>query len=618
MKIYSKFFLSTSAALLILAMCFIESKCFAQEKSFNTYRIGRLAKYAFKNENYYAAIELFKKRLEGDATATESNWYIAESYFALRQYGHAIPYYQKTYQNEKDNPTSDVKLKYGMALKMTAQYEEAKFMFLDFIKNCKGNKLNAYQQRIKKEIADCNFALEAKNDTSKFIAIPLDSNVNSANSDFAPCIYKEQLVFSSLPADSAISIDENNPEYVRLFLASKNKSGAWERHEFAEGPFNTQPTHTGNASFSSDGKKFYFTRCQIDEKNRMICAIYVSEKRANKWQEPIKLSEDINKPGYTNTQPYSVQIKKEEVLFFISDRPGGMGGKDIYAITYKAGRFSDLRNLGNKINTTGNEASPFYDAVNQILYFSSDGWKGYGGLDIYKAKGNLAKWKDAQNAGRPFNSATDDYYFVLDGNKNEGYFVSNRPQGRNKTGCCDDIYSFKPNTEKIINTSIENESISKNFQRDSTVIQNADTDRVDFSAITEIKKIKTSTTYTLNKIYFNYKEFNFMEEGKEELDKLYALLMQHPSYIIELSAHTDNRGSELYNLNLSQKRAESVKKYLVSKGIPEKRLFAKGYGENLPVADNENLDGSDYPEGRMKNRRTEFRILFSDEEESIK
>ena len=109
-----------------------------------------------------------------------------------------------------------------------------------------------------------------------------------------------------------------------------------------------------------------------------------------------------------------------------------------------------------------------------------------------------------------------------------------------------------------------------------------------------------------------------MEEGKEELDKLYALLMQHPSYIIELSAHTDSRGSDLYNLNLSQKRAESVKKYLVSKGIPEKRLLAKGYGENLPVADNENSDGSDYPEGRMKNRRTEFRILFSDEEESIK
>jgi hypothetical protein len=405
------------------------------------------------------------------------------------------------------------------------------------------------------------------------------------------------------------------------------------------------------------------------------CAIYMSERSGATWIEGKKLNEEINLKGSTNTQPYLAKNNVgQEVLYFVSNREGGKGGNDIWlSVMNKKGEFGTPRNLGSKVNTDRDEVTPFYDTPTGTLYFSSNGWISMGGADIYKTQSDASgKFTNrAENLGAPFNSACDDNYFRPGRSGEEGYLVSNRPgiySVRGKT-CCYDIFSYKydrrvfvavrgqvideatqqPIAGAAVNLALRSDNLT---EADVTIANDTSktNDPYFFNLKTEklyklsafkdgyftasqsfttkglvksdtlevniyLKKLEKNKAYRLNNIYYDFDKSDLRAESKGTLDTLYNLLVENPTIIIELSSHTDVRGSDVYNLNLSQKRAESCVNYLINeKKVPSNRITAKGYGETKVLEDCAKYpdcpadQSSDCP-CHQNNRRTEFKII---------
>jgi outer membrane protein OmpA-like peptidoglycan-associated protein len=310
--------------------------------------------------------------------------------------------------------------------------------------------------------------------------------------------------------------------------------------------------------------------------------------------------------------------------------------------------------------------TPFFDNETRTLYFSSKGHPGLGGFDVYKALGDGKKWTSAENLGVPINSGADDIYYTISKNREEGFVVSNRKGGnalKNET-CCDDIYSYKytqyihVSIKGVVYTPVDGgrktledatlELYSKDkLTGEKFLIKSIKSDpkgNYDFKLeagydyqimVSKDGYLSNSYDFTTRDIMFSqvlekdipleaipkepikipnvqyeFDKSDLLASSKTALDTTILRLMQdNPQIIVEIASHTDSKGNDQYNMKLSQKRAESVVNYLVSKGIKPERLKAKGYGETKPVAPNENSDGSDNPEGRALNRRTDFRII---------
>ena len=324
--------------------------------------------------------------------------------------------------------------------------------------------------------------------------------------------------------------------------------------------------------------------------------------------------------------------------------------------------FKKPRNLGGRINGVGDEITPYYNNKTKTLYYSTDSKPNIGGLDVYSATGEKNKWLDSKHLGIPINSEADDVDFVLLQSGKGGYFVSNRLGGNSlhHSTCCDDIYSFTFNNfiqisvagnildestgdcvagpiklnvyivdgeDKFLSEQITVPDcdykvfLSPGFIYELEPVQegyftgSATVSTVDIVKSTDLEQdiyIKPHPTEPIVLESINY-EFNSAKLTKASISILDSTLLvimhENPGLIIEILSHTDSKGTDSYNMTLSQQRAESVVKYLLSHGISEARLQAQGYGETKPIASNENPDGSDNPEGRRKNRRTEFRIV---------
>ncbi|MEZ5067259.1 MAG: hypothetical protein R2847_01655 [Bacteroidia bacterium] len=238
---------------------------------------------------------------------------------------------------------------------------------------------------------------------------------------------------------------------MRKIYVAVRDSDEWKDEGELPGFYNVPGQHTLNGVYSQDKLRFYFTRCKRNNRNKVICAIYVSFFNNGTWTEPVSLGTEVNNPKYTSTQPaIGMNSKKrgEEIIYFVSDKEGGKGGMDIWYTSFdnKTKTYKVPVNAGSKINTPGDEVSPFIDPKTQTLYFSSDGWQGIGGLDIFKTNGEMKKWTQPVNMGVPINSNYDDLYFVVaPSNQDNGLLVSNRPvieNGVNRGSCCDDIFEY--------------------------------------------------------------------------------------------------------------------------------------------------------------------------------
>ena len=328
------------------------------------------------------------------------------------------------------------------------------------------------------------------------------------------------------------------------------------------------------------------------------------------------------------------------------------------------------KNCGKNINTVGTDVTPFYDNETKQIYFSSDGHPGLGGLDIFHTTGQLNKWVAPTNMGYPINDKEDDLDFALSPSQEEGFFVSNRPGGTSLKSetCCDDLYHFYYTRyiKIFVSGNIFEESDStgqdqKNIENATVTVFLVDTasgERMEIKKafsnesgeymvkleqgnqyIMQMSKegyfhqdvpfstetIEKSDTFKLGdlwlgkipdepivikNVYYPFDKAHLTPETQTVIDTtIYQILMENMELVVEISSHTDSKGSDSYNQSLSQKRAESVVNYLIKKGISKDRLVPKGYGESAPLVANENEDGSDNEENRAKNRRTEFKVI---------
>jgi outer membrane protein OmpA-like peptidoglycan-associated protein len=398
----------------------------------------------------------------------------------------------------------------------------------------------------------------------------------------------------------------------------------------------------------------YLTRWTIKGTEKKT-AIYTSRKNGKGWDEPVMLDESINVPGSNTQQPFVAG----NIIYYASDRLGSLGGFDIwYATLDAAGTPSNPQNLGSVINTKYDEQAPYYHQASNTLVYSSNGRIGMGGYDFFYSNGPSSKWGEPINFGYPVNSVKDDIYFTSQGTARNIleniYFSSDR-----SAECCLELFSLKkvkPMTQvsglvvscngntpisgatvNIIDTISNKTLFTKVTGADGKYL-------VEMDEVIPLKAVATAQGYlpnavhftkpaidnivlnnpticlfdapktddgtvTVDNIYYDFNKATLREESFPVLDQLVSMMNENKNMNLEIGAHTDSKGTDAYNVKLSDARAKSVVDYLIEHGITADRLVSKGYGESKPIADNTNADGSDNPDGRQKNRRTEFKIL---------
>jgi len=633
---------------------------------------------ALKAGDYYTAVDFLEQYCRYKPENFKMALKLADAYRLSRDYVNAEEWYKKVYES---NPEDYVYVLFylGQMEKANGKYKDASGTFTKFYKAIKGDEgAKDFKILVSNELKGCDLAKILMDSIPLNVNIThLDTTINRPYVEMSPLPLGDSvLLYASLKADKSVYYDVDDDSVkrpVRKFYYAQKNSGIWKASGEMPGPFNLEEVNTCNGAYSPDGKRFYFSRCQKDAKDKMRCSIYVSHLKDGQWQEPEKLDESINLKGYSSTQPaVGTESKKgRDVLYFVSDREeGGRGGWDIWYSLYNPSRniYTEPRNLGPKINSKGDEMTPYYDNATHTLYYSSSGLPGLGGLDIFKSTGEMSTWVASENIGYPINSSADDLYFVQGNSKDQGFFVSNRRGTvalRHPT-CCDDIFSFK--FLEYLNLAVagkvtqQSDSAAGNSIPDAVVTLYlidkdlkepvfASSDITDangnyFMQLNQGKDYKivaskegylsTPANFTtknihisdtlirnlelplipkekpirLENIYYDFNSAELTPAAKASIDTtLYVVMVENPELIIELSSHTDSIGSDNYNLTLSQKRAESVVRYLISKNIPKERLVARGYGETRPIAPNSKPDRSDNPEGRQLNRRTEFAVI---------
>lgn len=675
----------------ILILSIISISVFSQPtknlKHLSANQSKKMAKSAEKYGDIYSAIDFYEKYCNSKTDDFDALYTLAELYRKSRDYSKAKKAYLSLYNAFPEN--------YPKALYYVAQiqksegdYKNAKDNFEKFRKE---HRIDDFKKLIKNDIEGCELAIELIENKVNSEITHLDTSINKAYIEFSPIpINDNKLIYASLKSDTLIYFNiENNSKPTRKFYTAELINNKWIGGKELQGPFNLENIHTGNGAFSQDGLRFYFTKCETDWQNKVKCSIWLSIKKNDEWLEPYKLEHGINDPLYSSTQPSVGKDSKKgyEILYFVSDRPDGKGGLDIwYAIhDIEKNLFKEPKNLGSKINTEGDELTPYYDQSKFTLYFSSNGWPNIGNLDIFSSTGEQTKWSKPTNLGFPLNSGYDDIYYVPTKNRKEAFFTSNRTGSiaLKNPNCCDDIYSIKYldlylvkiqglvyqiNDEK---SKIDDNFIMKNLADSSAVLLYviddednetllASIDSTDISgefnfeldrgknykivatkdgyynkqttfSTKDIPKTKENFTIPslglkkiskkpmiIDNIYYEFSKATLTPEAMTTIDTtIFILLNETPEIIVEISSHTDSVSSEEFNIKLSQKRAESVVNYLIAKGIEKERLIAKGYGESQPIAPNSKPNGADNPEGRARNRRTEFKVIGSSNQYSI-
>ena len=310
-----------------------------------------------------------------------------------------------------------------------------------------------------------------KGDTLPIKVKLLSGRVNTPFSEYNPILLPDSsFYFTSLR-------NESDEDFENLFQAywsmkvykSQLTAGGYSKPIPLPIAINNRRYFTSNFTFNKQKNHIFFTRCQRLVDTELKCELWESKSKHGNWQAPTMLTRRINLPGCNTTQPFLVEYENYQVLYFVSDRPKGYGGMDIWYTVIKDGRCEDPVNLGSNINTSGNEITPFYDSETKTLYFSSNHHLGIGGYDIFQSKGAMSQWEPPANMGVPINSEQHEYYFTVNGFDRGGYFSSNRvqPNAQPEDSCCYDIYSYqwlhtkeaKPETVTPADTVIEEENL---------------------------------------------------------------------------------------------------------------------------------------------------------------
>lgn len=686
----------------------------------------RANKY-FNSFSYQQAIDLYESIWQKDSLNEKVIKQLATSYRLINNTKQSELWYAKLVKSQL--ATSDDYLHYARALQSNKKYKQAKIWL---------NKYKNSRPESEQKAMDLELILDLRKDSLRYSVKPISAN--SEESDFGAAFYKNEVVFSSAKKKASLikrNHKWNNQNYLRLYKSAIENNGDLKNASLFSGKLETN-YHDGPVCFSADGKEMFLTRNHVSNSKRakrnkegvVSIKLYHSVMNKDQWSTPHLLS--FNMEGYSTGHPaLSADGKK---LYFISDRPNGFGGTDLYVSTKTKSGWSNPKNLGNKINTPENEMFPFI-GENGILYFASKGHLGLGGLDLYSI--DLKNEKAIPvNMGYPINTSKDDFGLIL--KKGNGYFASNRLKGESY----DDIYHFKivsrlikgevfnsetneilgnskvslinsngdilasnktkedgkfqflisdlenyqiksekdnfvnglelititdlnnstefyqsvyqsPNNKlslealivykedrspvkdvklsitnistnetvehisnidgKIFGSILRNQNYNFNYKKEGILAKSANVSTFNRKGNVvyveeEVEKIQVGKVFVLDNIFYDLNKSNIRPDAAVELDKLVLIMKENPNLKIELSSHTDSRGSDAYNMSLSNRRAKQAVEYIVSKGISSDRMKAKGYGETKLI--NRCANGVKCSKAEHQaNRRTEVKIL---------
>jgi outer membrane protein OmpA-like peptidoglycan-associated protein/tetratricopeptide (TPR) repeat protein len=619
----------------------------------------RKAKREIRVYDYSSAITLLKKIVDQNnpKTIRQATLLLAECYRKKNNFAESRTWYGKVLEQEHPDPLSY--LYFAMSLQSTGEYNKAKTYFLKFDslvpKDPRGKIYASYCDSIK--------IWEKKGPFYDVTNVP---GINGPTSDFGPSFYGNKLCFTSdrfLNNKQRPIYGWTGNNYLKIFFADfKEPTNLFQG--FGEpvstgGKLKTK-FHNGPATFDSSNLFSYFNRTYKGEGERDLSnikedllKIYYSQNKKNGWSKP--------HPFVFNSKDYSVGhpalTKDSKSIYFVSNMPGGFGGTDIYVSTMDDGKWTKPINLGPKINTFGNEMFP-YIAGNGNLYFASDGLPGYGSLDIFMSKKINGEWTYPMNMGKSINSSYDDFALAEYKSTNTGLFCSNRPGSLGE----DDLYFYKEKPPQVVpvnyyvkgcvkdkttNQPVPGATVFlQNMAKGKVLVLKADNSgcfrtQIDLGTsylakamkegytedceqfIFDVTESKTDLSvprdllldkvvtpvFKLDNVYYDFDKWNIRPDAEVTLNTLVKTLKEN-NFSIELASHTDCRGTDAYNQKLSERRAESVRQYLISHGIDPSRITMKGYGESQPV--NNCVDGVKCTEDQHQaNRRTEFKIISS-------
>ena len=582
----------------------------AEEKQ----RIGEYYEAAAIYRKVYMKTSPKKRDLRGYIAyrMAECNRLINNTGKATSAYMNAIRY---------DYPDSTVYLRMGQMLQKTGRYPEAIKNYDIYMENDPSNLLAI------NGIQGCELAPGWKKNPTRYEVRRMDK-FNSRRGEFSPMLAGDkydQLYFASSRSKdkdakvSAITGQNNN----NLFLVKQDEKGAWLAPVELEDEVNTEYDE-GTPSFSPDGNTMYYTYCAQDPEGPRTAEIYISTRSSAKWGKGTRatiVKDSVTALGHPSISPDG------KYLYFVSDAVGGFGGKDIFRARVAGNDFGPMENLGEEINTPGDEMFPYVrDSV--TLYFASNGHPGMGGLDLFKAtQDSTGKW-NVENLGAPINSMADDFGITFAGKEERGFFCSNRNDARGY----DHIYSFERPTITIFIEGIVND-VDEYPIEDATVrivgkdglnvkvpVKKDGTYRVELERDIRYVMMASARGYlnqnyelhpgpeeknetyivdfflspiskpvVIDNIFYDFDKATLRPESKKALDEMIKMLNDNPNVTIELGAHTDRKGTDQYNERLAQRRAQSVVDYLIAGGIEAARLEAKGYGESVPKTINKKM-----------------------------
>ncbi|MEO8734896.1 MAG: OmpA family protein [Flavobacteriales bacterium] len=618
---------------------------------------------AFNRGFYYNSIEMYKKAYTTEKKASEKAeliFKVAEAYRMLGDAENAQVWYEKANKAQYPDPITYYYI--GTSLKDQGKYADAIVAFNKY------KEKNPGDSRADAQLAACTEAQKWIDNPSRYKADP-EVLLNTPQYDLSPAFADRKnsdLVFSSSrPASTGTETDGIVGEsFADLYSTSRDKLGKWSEPVRLDVNINTDGSE-GAPTFDSKRHVMYFTRCPQEKKKPFGCDIWMSKKVGNNYGDPVML---VLKPTQDKKDTSVITIgqptisKDDNTLIFASNMSGGQGGKDLWMVKLDRKGMPDgaATNLGKDINTAKDEMFPFLrDDGN--LYFSSNGYPGMGGLDIFMAeKTGDNTWGHVENMKSPMNSSYDDFSIIFDGDENRGFFTSNRPGGKGE----DDIWRFYvpdmlfalqgKTTDKVTGDPLPDtkvELVGTDGSNSSTMSDATGT--FNFVENGKDRYIKENTSYTVRASHDEYLVVNdqittvglkesttFVKEyllqpvvnqvismpevlfalgsaellpaGKDSLQTLYQTMIDNPTIIIELAAHTDTRGSAPSNMTLSQNRAQSCVNYLISKGVDPARMVAKGYGETRPKITDAEIakmgTNEEKEAAHQKNRRVEFSV----------
>lgn len=597
-----------------------------------------------RRAQFVEAIELFSKAVDRDPNFIEAWKSMGMAYQRLMNYDEAIPALKKsidlnpTYHRSIDTYFNVAQIQYERG-----EYEEALEYFVDYARKNPGNPNN---ERIADfYVKNIRFAIAAKENPFPYNPTPLPQTVNQFKLQYFPVLTVDQnAIFFTARKGIKLTEDEN------LYVAMKDTLGKWRAPESVSAKINT-PFNEGACAISADGRTLIFTSCN-GRKGYGNCDLYIVAKSGEEWGTPKNMGPEINSAAWEAQPSLSADGR---TLYFVSNRPGGKGGKDIWmSRAVSRTKWKTPQNLGDMVNTSKDEISPFIHVNGESLFFSSKGHVGMGGYDIFLAERYEGVWSKPRNLGYPLNDLKDQVSLYISSDGKKGYYTvetvtendldsklysidipdefriehrSNYLSGHIKdaeTGAFlrASLQLYNLQDAKLI-SSVSSDQLSgeytivltegtrygiyvgkkgymfKDFAFDYDDVENFDTANLEI----ELTPISKGASQALNNIYFDLNSYQLKRESFSELDFIANFLRVNKTVSVQINGHTDDRGTEKYNYELSVNRARAVYDYLLKKRLPKTRVTFKGFGASSPLVPN------DSDENRSKNRRIEFEIV---------